>query len=238
MRVRKTALVVVLLFALPLLHAQEQKSTDLAQAFEPAWQTDKARLFLVKLAPSQATESLTHERAWLLVTLTPGDVTFAPERARTRRIQFEPGHIEIATAASPTVIRNSGSTEAQFYLLELAGGIRAEAAACGLGGHDCESEYGDMSGPTYARSPHFDTPTVRAIETTVDPEAVLDPHEHPFPFVMIALSDLQLEGGTEGKPIDHISLKSGEFRAYEGGFTHILKNTGKTPARFLTLEVK
>lgn len=232
-----------LIFAILLisscLQAQVKDSaSDLAQVFEPVWQSDKARLFRVTLAANQSTKALSHERDWLLVMLSQGDITLAPEKARSRQIQFDPGHIEIATSSSPTEIRNSSDAEAQFFLLELAGGIRADAAACGLGGRDCESEYGNLSGPTYARSPHFDTPTIRSIETTIDPEAVLDPHEHPFPMLLIALSNLQLEGGTEGKPIDYIALKPGEFRAYEGGFKHIIKNTGKAPARLLTLEVK
>jgi hypothetical protein len=55
---------------------------------------------------------------------------------------------------------------------------------------------------------------------------------------MVALSDLELESRVEGKQPEQISLKSGEFRAFEGGFTHVVKNAGNTPARLLTLEVK
>jgi quercetin dioxygenase-like cupin family protein len=232
-------LIFAILLASSCLQAQSKDApTDIAQVFEPVWQSDKARLFRVTLAAKQSTKPLSHDHDWLLVTLSQGDITLAPEKARSRRVQFEPGHIEIATSASPTEIRNSSNADAQFFLLELAGGIRDDAAACGLGARDCDSEYGNLSGPTYARSPHFDTPTIRSVETTIDPGAELDPHEHPFPLLMVALSDLELESRVEGKQPEQISLKSGEFRAFEGGFTHVLKNSGKGPARLLTLEVK
>jgi len=232
-------LIFAILLTASCLHAQiKDSATDLAQVFEPVWQSDKARLFRVALAAKESTKPLSHDRDWLLVTLSQGDITLAPEKARSRRVQFEPGHIDIATSSSPTEIRNSSDTDVQFYLLELVGGIRADAAACGLGGQECESEYGNLSGPTYARSPHFDTPTIRSVETTIDPGAELDPHEHPFPLLMVALSDLELESRVEGKQPEQISLKSGEFRAFEGEFTHVLKNSGKSPARLLTLEVK
>jgi quercetin dioxygenase-like cupin family protein len=232
-------LIFAILLASSCLQAQSKDAaTDIAQVFEPVWQSDKARLFRVTLAAKQSTKPLSHDHDWLLVTLSKGDITLAPENARSRRVQFEPGHIEIATLASPTEIRNSSNADAQFFLLELAGGIRDDAAACGLGARDCDSEYGNLSGPTYARSPHFDTPTIRSVETTIDPGAELDPHEHPFPLLMVALSDLELESRVEGKQPEQISLKSGEFRAFEGGFTHVLKNSGKGPARLLTLEVK
>ena len=232
-------LIFAILLASSCLQAQSKDAaTDIAQVFEPVWQSDKARLFRVTLAAKQWTKPLSHDHDWLLVTLSQGDITLAPENARSRRVQFEPGHIEIATSASPTEIRNSSNADAQFFLLELAGGIRDDAAACGLGARDCDSEYGNLSGPTYARSPHFDTPTIRSVETTIDPGAELDPHEHPFPLLMFALSDLELESRVEGKQPEQISLKSGEFRSFEGGFTHVLKNSGKSPARLLTLEVK
>jgi hypothetical protein len=232
-------LIFAILLASSCLQAQSKDAaTDIAQVFEPVWQSDKARLFRVTLAAKQWTKPLSHDHDWLLVTLSQGDITLAPENARSRRVQFEPGHIEIATSASPTEIRNSSNADAQFFLLELAGGIRDDAAACGLGARDCDSEYGNLSGPTYARSPHFDTPTIRSVETTIDPGAELDPHEHPFPLLMFALSDLELESRVEGKQPEQISLKLGEFRAFEGGFTHVLKNSGKSPARLLTLEVK
>jgi quercetin dioxygenase-like cupin family protein len=240
----KTVVVLMLLIAVPLASAAPKKaepeptSTDLAQAFQPAWQNDKARLFRVTMAPSQATPALTHDHDWLLITLSPGNVTLAPEKARSRRVEFQPGHIEISTSASPTIIRNSGNAEATYYLLELSAGVRDEASLCGLGGQECESEYGNMSGPTYARSVSFETPTLRAIETTIDPGATVDPHEHPYPYLLFAVSGLELQDKMQDKPAQPLTIKAGDFQAFQPGLSDSLTNIGKAPARLLTLEIK
>lgn len=77
---------------------------------------------------------------------------------------------------------------------------------------------------------------VRVSEVDLQPGGMLPRHHHAGPHLLIAVTDLQLESDVAGKGVSRIALKAGDVKWVPGGFTHILMNTGKQRAKFITLE--
>ena len=61
-------------------------------------------------------------------------------------------------------------------------------------------------------------------------------HRHIGPHLIVAITDLNLQSDVAGKGISKVELKAGDLRWVPGGLTHTLMNSGKQPAKFVTLE--
>ena len=78
----------------------------------------------------------------------------------------------------------------------------------------------------------------RVSEVVLQPGALVPRHHHDGPHLVVAVSDLELRSDVEGRGPVTTSLKAGDVRWLPGGFTHSLTNTGKSPARMVTVEFK
>jgi hypothetical protein len=54
----------------------------------------------------------------------------------------------------------------------------------------------------------------------------------------VALTDYELRSDFKGKSPATISMKQGESRWQAAGYSHMLTNSGKTPAKFVSLEFR
>ena len=79
---------------------------------------------------------------------------------------------------------------------------------------------------------------VRASEYELLPGALVPLHHHGGPHLVVALTDYELRSEVEGKGPATISMKRGESQWTAGGYSHILSNSGHSPAKFVTLEFK
>jgi oxalate decarboxylase/phosphoglucose isomerase-like protein (cupin superfamily) len=79
---------------------------------------------------------------------------------------------------------------------------------------------------------------VRVTEFELQPGGMVPKHHHVGPHLVVAVSDLECHSDIEGKGMSVVSLKAGEVRWVEGGFTHSIMNVGKSPAKWVTLEFK
>jgi len=78
----------------------------------------------------------------------------------------------------------------------------------------------------------------RVSEVELQPGAKVPRHHHDGPHLVVAVSDLALHSEIAGHgPIDS-TFKAGDVKWIPGGFTHTLTNTGKSPARMVTVEFK
>jgi oxalate decarboxylase/phosphoglucose isomerase-like protein (cupin superfamily) len=54
--------------------------------------------------------------------------------------------------------------------------------------------------------------------------------------LVVSLTDYELRSDVVGKGNKTMQQKAGDVSWVPGGFTHVLTNSGKQPARFITLE--
>ncbi|MGA9811299.1 MAG: cupin domain-containing protein [Terriglobales bacterium] len=77
---------------------------------------------------------------------------------------------------------------------------------------------------------------VRVSELQLQPGGVLPKHHHAGPYMVVAVTDLDLRNQVEGKAASEIQLKAGDVFWEKGGFTHMLTNAGKQNAKLITIE--
>jgi quercetin dioxygenase-like cupin family protein len=77
---------------------------------------------------------------------------------------------------------------------------------------------------------------VRVSQTDLQPGGMLPKQHHPGPYLIIALSDLELQNEIVGNGASSVQLAAGEVDWVRGGFTDSLRNVGKRQAKFITLE--
>ena len=74
-------------------------------------------------------------------------------------------------------------------------------------------------------------------EVNLEPGAIVPSHHHDGPHLLVAVSDLDIRSDVEGMGPMPGEVKSGDVQWLPGGSTHTLTNEGKSPARFVTVEV-
>ena len=70
------------------------------------------------------------------------------------------------------------------------------------------------------------------------PGAMLPPHSHATPHLLVAVTDLALHRQTQGKPDDMLNEKAGGVVWVPAGGTRSVMNMGKAQARFISVEFK
>src|SRR5208337_5545756 len=71
---------------------------------------------------------------------------------------------------------------------------------------------------------------VRVSEVNLELGSVVPSHHHDGPHLLVAISDLDLRSDVEGKGPTRVTLKAGDVKWVDGGFTHTVTNTGSQPA--------
>jgi mannose-6-phosphate isomerase-like protein (cupin superfamily) len=77
---------------------------------------------------------------------------------------------------------------------------------------------------------------VRVTDFELQPGGMVHKHHHVGPYLVVAVTDIELRNDVEGKGSSTIQLKSGEVLWLEGRHTHSLMNAGRNPAKWITLE--
>jgi quercetin dioxygenase-like cupin family protein len=77
---------------------------------------------------------------------------------------------------------------------------------------------------------------VRVSEVNLEAGAVVPSHHHDGPYLLVAVTDLELRSDVEGMGPMPGKFKSGDVKWLPGAYTHTLTNVGKSPAQFVTVE--
>ena len=78
---------------------------------------------------------------------------------------------------------------------------------------------------------------VRVSEVNLEPGAIVPSHHHDGPHLLAVITDLDIRSDIEGMGPMPGKFKSGDVKGLPGGNTHTLTNEGKSPARFVTVEL-
>jgi hypothetical protein len=191
------------------------------------------RVFYVDVPPTASTLTHWHRHDYIYVTLGSADLFNDVEGKPRAQIKLHDAETAFFSAPFAHAVTDLASTPFRNITVELLqdGKLRNTPA------HWDEDRGLDiLQGGT--KEILFVKDAVRATEFELQPRGVIPMHRHSGPYLLIAVSDLDLrEKFLNDVHAPNIGpLKTGEVKWLPGGYSHSVTNTAHQPARFIILE--
>jgi len=197
-----------------------------------ALENEYIRAFKVEVAPHDVTLMHVHHHDYVFVTLGPSQVENAVKDKSPVTLKLQDGEARFVAGNFAHIARNLADTPFRNVTIEL---LQDEAA------HKTPPPAWDedrglhvFTGGT--QDIMFVQDGVRVSEIELQPGATVPSHHHSGPHLVVAITDLDVRSDIEGKAPIAAQMKSGDIKWLAGNYTHTLTNTGKQPAKFVTLE--
>lgn len=233
-------LVFVLLVAAAMFAQRAPEAVPVEQ--EPRHKTvlenEFVRVFRVEIPPGESALLHRHAQDYFWIVVRGSDMETTVAGGSPERQPLADGEKSVSKAPIVHKVANVGSRTFLTVAIELKNGFNERAIRCGMGERPCASEVGDMTEPQYAVATLFETDRMKVSEIELDPKAVLPTHEHALPHLVIALTALELEGAAEDVAPARITQQEADVAWVPAGLKHKLTNTGKSKARFVTVEFR
>jgi quercetin dioxygenase-like cupin family protein len=228
----KPVLFVLLLVALPLLAADD---TAVPISQEPhhhlVLENEYTRVYDVTVPAHQSTLMHRHDNDYLAVILEPAEIQNAVLGRSVTTGRAGKGEVRFAVAPLSHRVMDTGETPFRNITIEIlkkkSGTPKETAPERGL-----DVGHGGLIDTV------VDNSQVRVQEVQIAAGGVLHKHTHKFPFLVVALSDLDLHNMPQGKPATMVHQKAGEVKWIGAGSTHEMMNVGKQEAHFIEVEFK
>lgn len=221
-----------LFLLIPLLAAQ---ITEVETTSEPshhlALENEYVRVFKVEVPPHAATLLHRHRHDYVFVTLGGADISNEVEGKPPVEVKFADGDARFVEGNFAHVARNLSDQPFRNVTIELLQDEKLRQVRSRW-----PMEGGDKTFPGGHSKVLFVKDAVRVSETDLDPGATTPSHHHDQPHLLVAISDLELRSDVEGKGPTRFTLKAGDVKWVDGGFTHTVTNTGSQAARLVTVE--
>ncbi len=219
------------------------KPVELTQ--EPHYQellkNEAVRVWMLELPPHEAAAMHRHRAEYIQIQLTDGEtavtrLTSPPSAPLTR--QFSEGEMWYTPTTVHAVRNESASTLRQ---------IEIELLQRGPSANYTRDVYDDASQPKLFPPPVDPLGNYQQTGSTYNvyltrqqllPGSATPMHEHKYPHLVVALTDLELKSEVEGKSATTIKLNQGDVQWIQAGIKHKLKNVGNRPARVMTVEYR
>jgi len=227
----KRALLLFLL--MPFLVAQT--TTEVEITSEPAHhfvlENEFIRVFKVEVAPHASTLMHRHRHDYVFVTLGDAHVANEVEGKPPGDLKFRDGETRFVPGNFAHVARNLSDQPFRNVTIELMQDEKLRQ----MPSHWPE-ESGEKTFPGGRNKILFVKDGVRVSEVNLEPGAVVPSHHHDGPHLLVAVTDLDVRSDVDGMGPMPGRFKSGDVKWLPGGYTHMLTNVGKSPARFVTVE--
>jgi quercetin dioxygenase-like cupin family protein len=224
------SLVLSLLF---LLLPSEAVEITAEPAHHLALTNDQVRVFQVEVAPHASTLLHHHGHDYVFVTLGEAHISNEVLGKDPVELKLTDGETRFTGGEFSHVARNLSDQSFRNVTIELLQDAKLREAP---------SPWTPGAGNQEAQGVHIKELLLRdgARVSTVElqPGATVPSHHHDGPHLVVAVTDLSLRSDIEGKGPMPGQLKAGDVKWLPGGFSHTLTNTGATPARFVTVELK
>ena len=226
----KRALFLFLL--IPFLAAQK---TEVEITSEPAHhfvlENEFIRVFKVEVAPHASTLMHRHRHDYVFVTLGDAHVANEVEGKPPGDLKLRDGETRFVPGNFAHVARNLSDQPFRNVTIELMQDEKLRQ----MPSHWPE-ESGEKTFPGGRNKILFVKDGVRVSEVNLEPGAVVPSHHHDGPHLLVAVTDLDVRSDVDGMGPMPGRFKSGDVKWLPGGYTHMLTNVGKSPARFVTVE--
>jgi quercetin dioxygenase-like cupin family protein len=223
---------VALLLAIVL---SAQTASEVEITAEPghhlALQNQYVRVFKVEVAPHAATLMHRHRHDYVFVTLGLSQVENDVAGIAPIKLTLQDGETRFIPGGFAHIARNLSAQPFRNITIELLQDEKAHKSPPPK--WDEERGLHILNGGT--RDVLFVKDGARASELALQPGGVLPSHHHAGPYLLVAVTDLDLRSDVAGRA-SQIQLKAGDVAWVKGGLTHALANTGKENAKLITLE--
>jgi quercetin dioxygenase-like cupin family protein len=194
-------------------------------------QNEYTRVWEVNVAPNESTLMHHHDNDYVAVILTPSHVRNAVEGKPVTTGNAGVGEVRFTTAPMTHRLTDMGEKPYRNLIVEI---LRKDAHKSG----EQKPERGLEVGHGGLSDTVIDNDQVRVQDVQIAAGGMLHKHTHKFPFLVVALTDLELHNMPQGKPAKTVSQKAGEVKWIGAGTTHEMMNMAKQEARFIEVEFK
>jgi quercetin dioxygenase-like cupin family protein len=190
----------------------------------------KVDVSLLTFAPGEGSAMHKHERDYVAVFVTGGQLELTQAGQQPTKNKLEAGEVRFRNAGVTHSAKNIGTSPFWTVIVEFADAqgkvkrINKKSQTCAPGTKTCVEE-----------KELFCTEKVCVEEVKMAPGAVTVQHSHATDHMLVAVSDYELTDEVEGKGTVVRRHKSGEVEYIPAGITHRLTNTGKDPAYFTVI---
>ena len=190
------------------------------------------RVFKVEVAPHESTLLHHHAYDYLYVTLGPAFIENDVQGKPPVEAHQQDGEVHFTKGGFSHVAVNKADTPFRNVTIEILKPEKPAAKAAS------KPERGLDIGHGVVEDTVLDNDRVRAVDIQLAPGAMLPPHQHATPHLLVAVTDLALHRQTKGKPDEMVNEKAGGVVWVPAGGSRSVMNMGKAQARFISVEFK
>jgi quercetin dioxygenase-like cupin family protein len=205
------------------------------------FENKSVRVFNVQVDPNTETQTHWHRHDYIAITLGPAEISNHIKDKPPATVKFQDGDTRFTSATFAHFVRTLGPEPFRNVTIEILEDESLRNSSAKWDEQD-KKERGleVLTGGT--KQILFVKDGVRATEFELQPGAVVPMHHHTGPYLLVAVSDLDLrsdvqnpdKGGSLSLMPGH--FKSGDSKWLPGNYSHTITNTGTKPAKFVTLE--
>jgi len=199
-----------------------------------ALENEHVRVFQVEVAPHASTLLHRHGHDYLFVTLGDSHIANEVQGKAPVELELADGETRFTPGDFAHVARNLADRPFRNVTIELMQDEKLRQAPSPWP-PEAEGNKEFLGGRIKVLFVHDGA---RVSEVELQPGVMVPSHHHDGPHLVVAVSDLELSSDVEGRGPMPVKLKAGDVKWVPGGFTHTLTNTGKSPARLVTVEFK
>jgi quercetin dioxygenase-like cupin family protein len=176
-------------------------------------QNEYTRVYDVSVPAHQSTLLHRHDNDYLAIILEPGEVQNEVVGRSVNAGHAGKGEVRFALAPLTHRLIDTGDTPFRNITIEVLKNKQLQSK-------EQQPERGLDVGHGGMSDIVVDNGELRVQEVQIAAGGVLHKHTHKFPFLVVALSDLDLHNMPQGKPATMVHQKAGEVKWIGAGSTH------------------
>jgi quercetin dioxygenase-like cupin family protein len=192
------------------------------------------RVFQVEVPPHSATLMHRHRHDYIFVALGASNIENDVAGKSPVALQLLDGQTEFAPGNFAHIAKNLADTPFRNVTIEFLQDGKAHQSPP----PKWEEERGVTAYHGGTRDILFVKDGVRVSEIDLQPGGVIPSYHHAGPYLLVAVSTLDLRSEVARKGFLPLQLKPGDIKWTAGNYDHMLTNVGKDPAKFITVEFK
>jgi quercetin dioxygenase-like cupin family protein len=216
-----------------LMSSNEAVEITAEPAHHLALSNEQVRVFQVEVPPHASTLMHHHGHDYLFVTLGESHISNEVAGKPPVELTLSDGETRFTPGNFSHVARNLSDQPFRNVTVELMQDEKLRDAPS-----PWPQETADREFPGGRIKTLFVHDGARVSSVELQPGATVPSHHHDAPHLLVAVSDVELRSDVEGQGPMPGTFKAGDVRWLPGGYTHTVTNTGKAPARFVTVEFK
>jgi oxalate decarboxylase/phosphoglucose isomerase-like protein (cupin superfamily) len=189
------------------------------------------RVYNVEVPPHTDTLMHWHRHDYFSVNLGTATVVNAVKDKPPATITLQDGETHFSPAAFAHIARNQTDQPFRNLTIEI---VDDETRRQSTAHWDEDRSLETFPGGT--QQILFVKDGIRASEFELQPGATVPKYHHTGPHLLVAVSDLDIRSDVEGMGPMPGHFKSGDSKWLPANYSHTVTNTGKQPAKFVTLE--